>query len=155
MYRLSIACTLAVLLATSDVALAWKFASLADSRGDNNGVNTTVLRAIVNRINAEGVAFVLFQGDAVTGSSNDDTLRSQMLNWLSIMNGLNCPFYYCPGNHEIASATSEDVLRSLLNQPMNGPPGHLEMVYSFDYQNAHFVSLNSNHYGESHKVQRA
>ncbi len=47
------------------------------------------------------------------------------------------------------------MLRSKVDQPLNGPPGHEEMVYSFDHENAHFVSLNSNHYGESHHVQRA
>jgi hypothetical protein len=71
------------------------------------------------------------------------------------MQNLSCPWYYGTGNHEVQSATSENVLRSKVNQPTNGPPGHEELVYSFDHENAHFVSLNSNHYGEFHHVQRA
>jgi len=143
-------------LLAQNPSFGWKFASFADSRGSNNGVNTAELSKIVNRINLEGVDIALFQGDAVSGYCDDACLSSQMDTWLSVMANLNCPWYFCPGNHELESrASSENVLRNKLDQPTNGPPGHLEMVYSFDYANAHFVSLNSNHYGEQHKVQRS
>lgn len=145
----------AVLLAAACPSFGWKFASIADSRGSDNGVNTAELTKIVNCINSENVDLVIFQGDAVTGSTNDATLSSQMDTWLGVMSNLNCPWYYSAGNHEIQTATSENVLRTKVNQPLNGPAEHKEMVYSFDYQNAHFVSLNSNHYGEVHKVQRS
>lgn len=144
---------IAVVLLTAVPASAWKFVSMADSRGDDNGVNTTVLTAIVNLVNAENVDFVLFQGDAVNGSSDDLVLSSQFDTWLGVMNNLNCPWYFVPGNHEIRSSGSEGVLRSKLNQPTNGPPGHEELVFSFEHQNAHFSCLNSNHLGEAHMVQ--
>jgi len=144
---------IAVVLLTAASALAWKFVSMADSRGSNNGVNTATLTAIVNLVNAESVDFVLFQGDAVSGSSTDSILSSQFDTWLSVMNNLNCPWYFVPGNHEVRSSGSEDILRSKVNQPLNGPLGHEEMVFSFDHQNAHFVGLNSNHLGEAHMVQ--
>lgn len=136
-------------------ASAWKFVSMADSRGDNNGVNTAVLTNIVNRINAENVDLLIFQGDAVSGC-DDACLSSQMDTWLSIMNTLNCPWYYTAGNHEVTTSTAqENVLRAKVNMPLNGPAGDLEMAYSFDHQNAHFVSLNSDHYGQQHHVQRS
>ena len=153
--RLSVvALVVALLSAAACPSFGWKFASMADSRGSDNGVNTTVFTNIVNLINAEHVDFVIFQGDAVTGSATDSKLSSQMDTWLGVINNLNCPWYYCPGNHEIQTATAENVLRTKVDQPLNGPAGHEEMVYSFDCQNAHFASLNSNHYGEVHKVQR-
>ena len=135
-------------------SFAWKFASMADSRGSNNGINQAVLSNIITRINAENVDLLIFQGDAVTGSSSDTTLASQMDNWLLEMNKLNCPWYYTPGNHEIGTSTAEvNVLRPRVDQPLNGPLGYEEFVFSFDYQNAHFAFLNSDHYGEQHKVQ--
>ena len=152
--RLSIVLLVLLLIASVAPSYAWKFASIADSRGSDNGVNTGELTKIVNRINAEGVDLVIFQGDAVGGSSSDSTVSSQMNTWLSVMNKLNCPWYYCPGNHEIQTSTAQNVvLRGKVNQPMNGPDGELEMVYSFDHENAHFVALNSDHYGQQHKVQ--
>ncbi len=140
----------------SSASFAWKFASIADSRGSNNGVNTTVFQNIVNRINAEGVDLVLFQGDAVSGSSSDATCASQMDTWLPIINSLNCPWYYVPGNHEIGSATQqENVLRPRMVMPANGPSSDLEMVWWFDHENARFYGLNSDHYGQQHHVQNS
>ena len=143
-----------LLLLLPIASFGWKFVSIADSRGDSNGVNTAELTAIVNRINLENVDLVIFQGDAVSGSSNDSTLGSQMDTWLGVINGLNCPWYYTCGNHEVSTDTSENVLRSKVNQPTNGPADNQELVYSFDHENAHFAVLNSNHYGQTHVVQR-
>lgn len=143
-----------LLLVVVAPSFAWKFASIADSRGSSNGVNSTELTKIVNRINTEGVDLVLFQGDAVTGSStSDSTVSSQMDSWLAIMKQLNAPWYYCPGNHEIQTSTvQENVLRAKVVQPTNGPASDQEMVYSFNHQNAHFVVLNSYHYGQNHHL---
>lgn len=135
-------------------SFAWKFASIADSRGTDNGVNSAELTKIINRVNSEGADLVLFEGDAVTGSTSDSTLSSQMSYWVSIMNKLNAPWYYCPGNHEITTSTNQSVLSSKVSQPTNGPSSDTEMVFSFNHQNAHFVFLNSNHYGQTHHVQR-
>lgn len=146
---------IALLAASAAPSFGWKFVSMADSRGTDNGVNTVELTKIINQVNLENADLVIFQGDSVTGDADDAILASQMDNWVSLMNNLNCPWYLSPGNHEIKAATSEDVLRSKVDQPLNGPPGHEEMVYSFDHENAHFVSLNSNHYGEGHHVQRS
>jgi predicted phosphodiesterase len=143
---------LAVVLIASP-SFAWKFASMADSRGDDNGVNTKVFDKIIDRINSEGVDLVIFQGDAVSGSSDDVKLGEQMDNWLACMKRLNAPWYYTPGNHEIHTATAQSrVLRAKVSQPLNGPLGDWEMTYSFDHKNAHFVALNSDHFGGAHEV---
>lgn len=155
--KVSIVLSVAVLILAWMAApsFAWKFASIADSRGSSNGVNSTELAKIVSRINTEGVDLVLFEGDAVTGSTSDSTVSSQMDSWVSIMNKLTVPWYYTPGNHEIATSTvQENVLRAKVNQPLNGPSTDQEMVFSFDHQNAHFVFLNAEHYGQMHHLQR-
>ncbi|MDO8681902.1 MAG: metallophosphoesterase [Armatimonadota bacterium] len=149
-----IALIVTFLVAFGSPTYAWKFVSMADSRGSNNGVNTSTLNGIITRVNAENPDLVIFQGDAVNGESDDATLISQMNTWLSYMSKLNAPWYFVPGNHEISRSTSENVLRSKLAMPTNGPSGYEETVYSFDYLNAHFVGLNSNHYGQVHHVQR-
>lgn len=134
-------------------AFAWKFAVLGDSRGGKTGVRTEVLSPIIRQINNEKVDLVLFVGDAVNGSHDDAKLSAQMDTWIDAMKKLNCPWYYTPGNHEISSPASEKILCAKIRQPANGPNGYKGMVYSFDHQNAHFVSLNSNHHGEDHRVQ--
>jgi len=126
---------------------------MADSRGGNDGVNAEVFGRVIELVNAEKPDLVIFQGDAVSGSKDTKELSSQMDNWLRFMKRLNCRWYYVPGNHEIRSAESENVLREKLDQPLNGPPEHKELVFSFDHKNAHFVGLNSNHYKDAHRVQ--
>lgn len=148
-------CAVALLAISITPAFAWKFASIADSRGSTNGVNTAELTTIVNRINLEDVDLVIFQGDAVGGSSNDTTLGSQMDTWLAIMNALNCPWYYTVGNHEISTATSINIIRSKIDMPLNGPVGYEETVWWFEHENAHFAALDSNRYNEFHHVQRS
>lgn len=144
-----------LLAAFAAPTFAWKFVSMADSRGSTNGVNTAELTKIVNLVKLENADLVIFQGDAVNGSTSDTTLGSQMDTWLAIMNTLNCPWYYTVGNHEISTSTSQNVIRSKVNMPLNGPAGDEETVFSFDHQNAHFVALNSNKYSQSHHVQRS
>lgn len=152
---LAIILLVSLMLIAAVPSFAWKFASMADSRGSNNGVNTVTLTKIVDLINSEKVDLVLFQGDAVGGTKDDAALSSQMDTWLAVTSKLNCPWYYTPGNHEISTGTSESILRSKVDQPMNGPVGHKEMVFSFDHENAHFAAVNSNHYGAGHHMQRA
>lgn len=144
---------LLVLLSATLPCAAWKFVSMADSRGEIAAVNAEVFKRIIKQVNAEKPDLVIFQGDAVSGSKDTKKLSEQMDNWLSYMKRLNCPWYFVPGNHEIRSATAESILRTKIDQPLNGPPGHEELVFSFDHKDAHFVGLNSNHYKGSHKVQ--
>jgi uncharacterized repeat protein (TIGR01451 family) len=154
--RFRISAFLAVLfILAAAPSFAWKFASIADSRGNDNGINATILTKIVNRINTEGVDLVLFQGDAIDQSITDSMTSSYMDTFVSVMNKLTSPWYFTPGNHEIESSTAEKVVTSKFAMPTNGPAGYTETVYSFDHQNAHFVSLNSNHWNEAHHVQRA
>ena len=122
----------AILIVIAAPSFAWKFAVMGDTQGTGGSdvINVPVMTNIVNRINGEGAAFVLQHGDASWGYCDDSCLSSQMDTWLSIMNGLNCPWYYCPGNHEIGDrSTTENVLRGKVNQPLNGPAGYEEMVF--------------------------
>jgi len=145
--------TVVLVAALASQCFGWKFVAMGDSRARGTGVNEEVLPKIVDQINKEHVDLVIFAGDAVNGTSIDSVLVTQFSNWLKVMNRLNCPYYYSPGNHEIITKRSQGILAKMVNQPLNGPPSDLEMVYSFNHKNAHFVSLNSNHYGQPNRVQ--
>ena len=132
---------------------SWRFVSMADSRGDTNGVNVQVFGKIIDLVNSENPDLVLFEGDAFSGSKDDNGLISQMDTWLSVINRLNCSWYYSTGNHEIITKNSEMLVKSKIKMPMNGPSAVKELVYSFDHNNAHFVCLDSNKYGDAHRIQ--
>lgn len=45
----------------------WKFIVTCDSRGSTNGINQVILSELAAEIKSQGVDFVLFPGDLVTG----------------------------------------------------------------------------------------
>lgn len=93
--------------------------------------------------------FIVHSGDVVQSNSSagyDDILsRTQDYN-------ASLPNMVAPGNHELQKDNIEgkdfvagiDNYKSHYQFPDNGPEGQKQLVYSFDYGNAHFVSLNTN-----------
>src|SRR5665647_1636144 len=48
------------------------------------------------------------------------------------------------GNHDRTGRSSSDsAWQNTFDLPTNGPDGYSELVYSFDFQNSHFIVLNS------------
>lgn len=137
----------------------FNFIVMADSRGSNNGVNDAVLSRIVDLVLLEYAEFLLFPGDLVTGDSMDSTLTSQLYHWRDVMEPIYASdmygekLYAGPGNHEIRHSGSEAVWQSVFSDlPFNGPTGEIYMTYSFDYQNSHFIMLNTDRAGLSHTI---
>ena len=144
---------------SSGYAEPFSFIAMADSRGSSNGVNDEVLSSIVDLVVQEEAEFVVFPGDLVNGSSDAVTLASQLNHWRDIMAPIyladvyGAKIYAGPGNHEIRSSESEVVWQSIFQElPANGPSDETYMTYSFDYQNSHFVMLNTNRSGSAHTV---
>jgi len=66
--------------------------------------------------------------------------------------------YAAQGTHDRAKNDSADsIWQSAFSFPANGPAGFLEMAYSFDFKNSHFVFLNSDKPDEHqvNQVQRS
>ena len=57
------------------------------------------------------------------------------------------PNFFTPGNHEYARTMGLPHLTKFwdpqINLPQNGPLGHEDVTYYFDYQNVRLISLNS------------
>ena len=51
---------LILVLVTPRSTFAWRFVSVGDSRGSNNGVNDAVLTSLITRINAENCDLLVF-----------------------------------------------------------------------------------------------
>jgi hypothetical protein len=55
------------------------------------------------------------------------------------------PFYPSMGNHELGDGScGYQAYTDVYSLPRNGPAGHEEEYYSFDWGNAHFVALDTN-----------
>ncbi len=141
---------------------AWKFAVTDDSRASGgaaakqNGVSTVALRVIANDIAAQGVDFVLFPGDMVTGETNDTALLSSELDtWIATMAPVyeaGIPVYVTRGNHEYNTGTNgganpldpsrQTFLAHFATLPRNGPDGEVGLTWSFTHKNVKVVGFD-------------
>ncbi|MDH4239288.1 MAG: metallophosphoesterase, partial [Phycisphaerae bacterium] len=80
----------------------FQFAIVADRTG---GSRPGVFADAVEKLNLLMPEFVLSIGDLIEGYTHDDTeLNSQWDEFDSIVNKLQMPFFYVPGNHDISNA---------------------------------------------------
>jgi hypothetical protein len=159
---------LAVLLPTSFAQNPWKFIVTCDSRGYSNGINEIILSELVHEITSQGVDFLLFPGDLVSGyiATGPSEFESQLRTWVEIMKPVydaGIPVYVCRGNHEIGDVwgvysypgidPNDNYTTRWLNVfgsdfhpelklPDNGPVDEKYMTYSVTHKNAFIISLD-------------
>ncbi|MGB2867303.1 MAG: metallophosphoesterase family protein [Bacteroidota bacterium] len=136
-----------------------------------NGVNYNMINKLALSALKKGASFFLQTGDLADGATDnrdDMTLmyetHKKAIAWVNAF----IPFYQGIGNHDASAPyfkfgkrgrhdppppnSAEDLFARMFVLPENGPtpePNHppfLENVYSFDYANAHFISLNSEYF---------
>ncbi len=133
-----------------------RFIASGDSRGNDNGVNATILNEIAEATIDEGVDFILFPGDLVTGSADSATLESQLMTWRSIMQPVydaGIGVYPCRGNHDIGNLGAwNHVFSGDYALPENGPIGEKNITFSFTIGNAFIVGLDQ--YVTLHRINQ-
>lgn len=120
----------------------FRFVVMGDSRGQwGDAVNEATLRKLLEQLKKRKPQpnFVLFTGDQIKGSNVD----LELAQWKEIVDDYFPLQQYYPtlGNHE-----NDEKLFSkhFPHLPKDQLPGYQRTVYSFDYQNARFIVLNSN-----------
>ncbi len=130
-----------------------RFVVTGDTRGDDNGVNTTILAELVQATIAEGANFILVPGDLVNGNQ----LQSELIHWRNIMQPLYAAgigVYPCRGNHDDGSkAVWDAVFSGAYALPGNGPSGEKNVTYSFTYGNILVIALDE--YAHNGRVNQA
>jgi hypothetical protein len=143
------------------LAQNFKFIAMSDSRGKYDGVNDSVLSKIVNHIveNQKDSKFVFFIGDMVDGSrTNPQRTKKELLHWKDVMgpiyhdSNMIWPYIWpTVGNHEVQNPADENTFREVFKDVFsNGPDDEKGLTYSFDYDNVHFVLIDSDrwYYGD-------
>lgn len=155
--RRIIALFILVLFVFSLIAPVWAedftFAATCDSRGEDKGVNTEVLQALMSHMirTNPSVKFLIFPGDMIDGSKKPEKNYQQLLEWKKAMALVyENPDMIWPrvwpsiGNHEVKNPRAEsDYLKVFPDVYFNGPQGEKGFTYSFDYKNCHFVSVKT------------
>lgn len=118
---------------------AFTFLVLGDS-GMGNDAQAAIARRMID---TEDPAFVLHTGDLSQHSGTFDELNATYFGvYRELMN--RTPFFASPGNHDYYTDGGTPYFSSQAPPPGNGPPADQSRYYSFDWGNAHFISLNSN-----------
>ena len=146
----------------------WKFIVTCDSRGYTNGIQQTALSELVNETLSQGVDFVLFPGDLVSGykSIGPAGFEAQLRAWVEITEPVynaGIGVYVSRGNHEIMDVWGYSIRPDIdpednhatrwLNVfgsdlypdqklPDNGPATEKYMTYAVTHKNAFIVSLD-------------
>ena len=129
----------------------WHFIVTGDSRGKDTGVNAKILSEVAAEIVRSNPDFVLFPGDLVTGSKDNDKHRAQLTKWRETMQPVydaKIKVYPVRGNHDRGSkktglAIWDDIFSGPYEMPDNGPTGEKNLTYSVMHKNAIIIALDN------------
>jgi hypothetical protein len=115
----------------NDEANAFQFAVVSDRTG---GHRSRVFSRAVEQLNLLQPEFVLSVGDLIEGYKTDRTqLTREWREFQQYVTRLQMPFFYVPGNHDLANATEEKLWQEKFGR----------RYYDFVYKGVLFLMLNS------------
>ena len=95
---------------------------------------------IISEVSLFRPDLVFHTGDFVSGGRTAEETEKQYRNSLEVINKLPVPFYLAPGNHEFNGAGGREIYKKMI-----GPKSY----YSLDFQNSHFIILNTDMEGDA------
>lgn len=109
----------------------FRFAIVSDRNG---GMRPGVFENAIDKLNLLQPEFVLSVGDLIDGYTEDAKVwNAEWDNFDALVNRLDMPFYYVPGNHD----TSNELLTEAWKKR------HGRDYYAFVHKNALFIALNT------------
>lgn len=124
-------------------ANSFRFVVMGDTRGNSDSVNEKTLRSLLKNVKKRDPqpSFLLITGDMVQGGSD---LDKELDEWKDIVDDYYPLSMYYPamGNHEDDPEAFGKAFPHLPNEQV---PGYGRTAYSFDYGNARFITLNTDH----------
>jgi len=123
----------------------WRFVVACDSRGSDNGVNSSILGEIADAIIVEKAEFVVFPGDLVNGSTTPGVTEAQLNHWKSVMNDIyaaGITVMPVRGNHENKGEAADWTNVFAADIPDNGPDGEVDFTYYMEHRNAIFIGMD-------------
>ncbi|MBI1832516.1 MAG: metallophosphoesterase [Planctomycetes bacterium] len=107
------------------------FVVVSDRTGGNRG---RIFSQAVEQINLLQPTFVVCVGDLIQGYSKDEaSLAAQWKEFQTYTSKLQMPFFYVPGNHDVANPTETDVWKGRFGRS----------YYHFLYKDTLFLAVNS------------
>lgn len=135
-----------------------RFIVLADSRGSDNGVNSEIMKKILNEVKklSPQPEFAIMPGDLTDGSKSYSGIKSQLDYFKQIITQFYPVLFFYPGigNHEMkAGKNGEKAFSETFSEfSANFLEGYNKTSYYFDAGDTRLFMLNSDHPGEKHKI---
>lgn len=133
----------------SDTALEsneakFSFAILGDTQSFKTGASGSYQKA-TNSIQKLDPELVFAVGDLVSSCDGGEKCEAKLMDWKNILGPLSAKTYAAQGNHDRTGKEKADAAwqKVFSNFPSNGPAGFSKLVYSFDFENSHFIVLDS------------
>jgi 3',5'-cyclic AMP phosphodiesterase CpdA len=129
---------------TQEDTSSFSFAIIGDTQSFDFDKTDGGLQQAVKNITSKNVDVVINEGDMLGSCGGDDKCERGLTRWKETLSTLYSKTYEMMGNHDRTGKAKSDALwQKFFDLPTNGPEGYKELVYSFDFQNSHFVVLNS------------
>jgi predicted phosphodiesterase len=117
-----------------------RFAIIGDRTG---GHVPGVYKETLKEIETLHPEFIITVGDMIEGYTDDaNEINTQWNEFKKIVDFIDVPIYYTPGNHDIWSDESESIYREYIGEP----------YFSFDVRNIHFIILDNSRWRSSSEL---
>jgi len=125
-------------------AVKFSFAIIGDTQRFDAGNSNGGIQQSVRNIAKIGPGLVFAVGDLVSSCDGKSGCEGKINSWKNILGALMPKTYPAMGNHDrTGKGKADELWQKLFALPANGPPGFSELAYSLDFENSHFVVLNS------------
>ena len=137
---------------------AVRFIVMADSRGSDNGVNTKIVKKILQEIKqlSPQPEFAIMPGDLTDGSKNYSGIIGQLSYFKKVVTEFYPEKFFYPGigNHEMTAGKNGEKAFSSTFNGFNASflEGYNRTSYYFDVGDTRLFMLNSDHPGEMHRI---
>ena len=131
-------------LVNNNESASFTFAILGDTQYFNAGNPNGNFQKVMAQITKLNPSLIVAEGDLVGSCDGGSKCAGKYADWKRIVGSFANKTYAVQGNHDRTGDDKTDsVWRSSFNFPTNGPSGFSEQVYSLDFENSHFVFLDS------------
>ena len=122
----------------------FSFAIIGDTKLFDDSPASGNLQKAVGSISKQNVDMVFAVGDLVFKCGDTSSCENSYGDWKTAMSPLMSKTYEVVGNHDRSGGNlADDVWQKEFDLPINGPADFQKQTYSFDFQNSHFVVLDT------------
>ncbi|MCX6766780.1 MAG: metallophosphoesterase [Candidatus Moranbacteria bacterium] len=128
----------------SKIQGGFSLAIIGDTKLFDDSPASGNLQKAVDSISKQNVDMVFAVGDLVFKCGDTSSCENSYSDWKTAMSPLISKTYEVVGNHDRSGGSlADDVWQKEFDLPTNGPADFQKQAYSFDFQNSHFVVLDT------------